>query len=157
MRCDGVASSSNAYEPHPFGIVASSTPSISSDAHRCPTSPRYTLASLSIASDSSGWPTASWNSTPPMPGASTTVISPAGAGIESSIVTARRAATSAVARGGCRSTNSVPLHAAGPWNPVWMFPSRAATTCATSRMRGRASSTHRPSDVAISTRWSESP
>ena len=92
-----------------------------------------------------------------MPGASTTVISPAGAGIESSIVTARRAATSAVARGGCRSTNSVPLHAAGPWNPVWMFPSRAATTCATRRIRGRDSSTHSPSDVAIKTRCSESP
>ena len=73
------------------------------------------------------------------------------------MVTARRAATSAVACGGCRSTNSIPLHAAGPWNPVWMFPSRAATTWATRRIRGRDSSTHRPSDVAISTRWSESP
>src|SRR4030065_521050 len=53
----------------------------------------------------SGWPTASWNSTPPIPGASTTGISPAGAGIESSIATARRAAIRAGPPGGGASMN----------------------------------------------------
>jgi hypothetical protein len=38
-----------------------------------------------------------------------------------------------------------------------MVPSRAATTVTMSRTRGRISSTQRPSEVAISTRWSESP
>ena len=92
-----------------------------------------------------------------MPGARTTGISPAGAGPASSIVTARFAATSAVAAGGCSSKNSTPARPAGPWNPVWMTPSRPATTCTPSRIRGRDSSTQRPSDVAITTRWTESP
>ena len=91
-----------------------------------------------------------------MPGASTTAISPAGAGIESSIVTARLAATVAVAAGVCSSTNSTPAHAAGPWNPVWMSSPRLATTCATRRIRGRSSSTQRPSEAAISRRCNES-
>ena len=92
-----------------------------------------------------------------MPGASTTVISPAGAGIESSIVTARLAATSATSRGGFASTNSTPAHAAGPWKPVWIVSSRFATTWETRRMRGRASSTQRPSLDAIRRRCKESP
>src|SRR5262245_21737754 len=108
-------------------------------------------------SASSGCPTASWNSTPPMPGASTTAVSPAGAGAASSIVIARRAATSAVAAGGLASMNSAPASPAGPWNPVWMFPSRPATAFTDRRTRGRISSTHRPSLVATSTRWTESP
>jgi hypothetical protein len=156
VRCAGSPSSSKSYEPQPFAIVASSTPSISSLAHRSPTRPRYTEASLSTASASSGWPTASWNSTPPQPFATTTAISPAGAGIESSIVTARPAARSAVTRGGCASRNSTPAQAAGPSQPVWITSPRFATTCATRRIRGRSSSIHLPSEAAISRRCRES-
>ena len=68
-------------------------------------------------SASSGCPTASWKSTPPIPGASTTAVSPAGAGTASSIVIARRAATSAVAEGGLASMNSAPARPAGPVEP----------------------------------------
>ena len=107
-------------------------------------------------SASSGCPTASWKSTPPIPGASTTEVSPAGAGSASSIVIARRAATSAVADGGLASMNSAPARPAGPWNPVWIVASRPATADTESRTRGRISSTHRPSLVAISRRWTES-
>ena len=53
--------------------------------------------------------------------------------------------------------NSTPAIPAGPSKPVWITPSLAATTCTTNRMRGRSSSTSRPSDDAISTRCKESP
>jgi hypothetical protein len=67
-------------------------------------------------------------------------------------VIALRAATSAVADGGLASMNSAPARPAGPWNPVWIVPSRPATAETVSRTRGRTSSTHRPSLVAISRR-----
>ena len=66
------------------------------------------------------WPQASWNRMPPPAGARTTGISPAGAGRPSSIVTAIRAARSAVAPGGKRSKSSAPPSPAGPSNPVCM-------------------------------------
>ena len=52
---------------------------------------------------------------------------------------------------------STPLMAAGPYQPVWMRSPRDATTWATSRIRGRVSSTHRPSEEAIVSRCIESP
>ena len=81
---------------------------------------------------------------------------PAGAGTESSIVTARSAARCAVTSGGWAARNSTPAHAAGPSQPVWITSPRFATTWATSRILGRSSSIQRPSLAAIILRWSES-
>jgi hypothetical protein len=68
------------------------------------------------------------------------------------MVTAMRAASAAISVGGWRDNSSAPPSAPGPLNPVSKIPSRAATTCTPSRMRGRSSSTHSPSEFAISAR-----
>ncbi len=103
------------------------------------------------------WPLDSWNSTPPLPAAITTGISPAGAGRLASMLTARSAALRATSSGGNSSSSSNPFERPGPSKPVWTTPSRTATTCTVKRVRTRSSEVVNPSELAMNTCWRTSP
>ena len=95
------------------------------------------------------WPHASWNRTPPPPGAQRPPASPRPGPAARRAWPRPSAPPSAgdLAPAGVGPPARRPVSPPGPSNPSGSTPSRAATTCATSRIRGRSSSTHRPVGV----------
>ena len=82
VYCEGVPSSSMVSEPRRSAMVPSSTTVTPGAATRCPIRPANAEVFLRLKSPSRPWPIASCSRMPGQPGPSTTVISPAGAGIE---------------------------------------------------------------------------
>ena len=83
--------------------------------------------------------------------------SPAGAGREPSMLTARSAARRATSSGGNSSSSSKPIERPGPSKPVCTSPLRLATTLTTRRVRTRSSEVVKPSELAMKTCWRASP
>ena len=88
VRPLGVPSSSTVSEPRRPAIVPSSTTVTPSAATRLPKRPANAEVFLRLKSPSRPWPIASCSKIPGQPGPSTTVISPAGAGIDSRLTSA---------------------------------------------------------------------
>ena len=137
--------------PHSPAIVPSSISVTFGEATCSPTLPAYTLAPLAMASASSPWPHASWNSTPPLPRLMTTGIVPDGAGRASSFVVAIRAASRASASTSTRSNVSNPTVWPTDWKPVCIPVSPSATTLMRDMQRVIESSVSTPSVLATRT------
>ena len=151
LRCVAWPSSSKPSVPHSPAIVPSSISVTFGEATCSPTLPAYTLAPLAMASASSPWPHASWNSTPPLPRLMTTGIVPDGAGRASSLVVAIRAASRASASTSTRSNVSNPTVWPTDWKPVCIPVSPSATTLIRDMQRVIASSVSTPSVLATRT------
>ena len=114
-----------------------------------PCLPANTEADFSIKSASSPCPQASWKSTPPPPGPTTTGISPLGAGTESNLVTALAAALSATSSTFVSSNNSNPTVLPTDSLPVCIPASPAATQETEKELLICLSPVKRPSLFAI--------
>ena len=119
--------------------------------------PANTEADLATRSASSPWPQASWNSTPPPPGPTTTGMVPLGAGRAFSLVRARRAARRAMSDTSQASKSSNPSVRPAVSRPVCIPVSPAATHDTENRVRTWSSAASRPSLLATSIRRRLSP
>src|SRR5262249_28826582 len=109
VRLVGVPSSSIESEPRRCARVPSSTTVTPLEATRWPIRPAKAEVFLRLKSPSNPWPTASCNMMPGQPGARTTSISPAGAGVASRLISACR--TRVALSGGQKKAGNPPAPA----------------------------------------------
>jgi hypothetical protein len=144
-------SSSTLSEPRRSAMVPSSSTVTPLAATRWPMRPLKALEPLRLKSPSSPWPMASCSSTPGQPGPSTTVISPAGAGRASRLVSAALTASFTYSAIWSSVKYARPKRPPPPPEPISRRPFCSAITVTDRRTSGRTSAASVPSARATIT------